>query len=93
MKFKIGDQVRIVKYGHRIWVSEELVNGVMKVYDKPKVIDISFDLVGNVGIIIKLSSDTKFRTYGIHFPEGDNFWFHHAQLELIHRPAYITKED
>lgn len=72
-KFKTGDIVRIVNYGHRYW---ETVDG--EVY----VRDMNPDLVGQVVVIEKVSITQEIPHYSV-IGVSKSAWYNEDQLELI----------
>lgn len=91
-KFNIGDKVRIIKYGHLMYINR-LDAVFMEVYkDKEdlskdnsiiKAVDTNPDLIGREGTIIKISGfqgqDNYIYQYSI---EGIGAWYNEDQLEL-----------
>ena len=81
MKFKVGNKVKIVKYGHLIWESKNVEVSMFK-HEKPYAeddfgywYDIHPELIGKTGMITGKSGNAG---YSID-PLGD--WFHKNQLE------------
>ena len=66
MKFKIGDKVRIVNYGHLIVYEEGFI-------------DMSPNEVGQIGIVNDISENGKYR---LSKQQGKLAWFDEKQLEL-----------
>lgn len=69
-KFKIGDQVRVVNYGHHI---RGIKNGLIE------KIDINPEVVGKVGTVSVVSSGNQYAVEGI---PGKHAWYNEDQLEL-----------
>ncbi len=77
-QFKVGDQVKIINYGHRIYS-----------FDKEKQdIDLSPEIIGKVGIIVEAHKTQDIDNYSIHGIKGKTAWYNNNQLELIYRPEY-----
>lgn len=68
MKFKIGDKVRIVNYGHLVYGVED-------------IIDIEKDLIGLTGIVVKTDNIQGIDCYAIQ-GEVNGSWYYDDQLEL-----------
>lgn len=70
-KFEIGDQVRVVNYGHYIF---DIVG------ESFRKIDINPEVVGKVGVVIDISNDAQYALKGI---PKKHCWYSEDQLELI----------
>ena len=75
-KFKIGDKVRIIGYGHLFWS-----------YDKPsdKIptwYDMSPELVGQIGIIANITNTQGIPKYALKGP-NKYAWYDEKQLEKV----------
>jgi hypothetical protein len=88
-KFKVGDQVKIVNYGHLYWTQEVEDTPY---YHRPEGggcwYDMSPGLVGKVGIIVEAHKTQGIDNYSIKGEPSKKAWYHNDQLELIHRPEY-----
>lgn len=78
-KFKVGDKVEIIKYGHLVWVQERGVAGEK---------DLLPELIGKQGIIIKANaidySSFKGRDqYSIDGIPAKIAWYDNEQLKLV----------
>ena len=72
-KFKTGDIVRIVNYGHRYW---EIIDG--EVYIR----DMRPDIVGQVAVVEKVTV-TQERPQYVLIGASKSAWYNEDQLELI----------
>jgi hypothetical protein len=70
-KFKIGDKVRIINYGHRIY---DIKNGKLC-----NPIDINPDIIGKKGVIVEKHG----KQYAIHGIKTKYAWYDKEQLEAI----------
>lgn len=93
-KFKIGDKVKIINYGHILWESKESYKkhfeaGRYKT-ERPKnlisededffFIDIRPDILGQKGVVDKVSEDQGKISYSI---SGIGAWYSEKQMEKI----------
>jgi len=96
-KFKVGDQVKIINYGHPIWAhnSETMPISfpVIWVGDDTKVYDMSPELIGQTGVIDKVNITQGKDGYSINGINGKLDWYNNDQLEFLIRPDYITKNE
>ena len=79
-KFLLGDQVKVVNYGH--WRID---------YDENKgwsKVDTSKGIIGKVGIISEVSLIQDIAYYAIEGISGKHAWYQDNQLELVYRPSY-----
>ncbi len=92
MPYNIGDKVRIVNYGHPIWINkladeyhfnDEGLSSLPTIDEDEqfKWKDLRPELVGVEGIVTGLSSDKK--QYSLDTNRGAMAWFGEGQLELI----------
>lgn len=84
-KYKVGDKVEIVNYGHIIWQSKHSGEAKMdlKLHSEDKDIwffDSNPELIGKVGIITK---KTQRGAYSIDGIPGKSAWYGEDQLKLI----------
>jgi hypothetical protein len=86
-KFKIGDAVKVVKYGHLIWEPKDWEKSdnypIVSEGDIWRCIDISPSEVGKLGIVNQVSMVQNIPTYSLSKPTGKLAWFDEGQLELI----------
>lgn len=75
MKFKIGDEVEIVNYGHNIWSSDG--NGHFE------ILDIAKGVIGQKGVIVKVLDTQGIPKYAIDGIIGKHAWFDEQQLKYI----------
>ena len=73
MKYKIGDPVEIVDYGHLIYMNK---NG------KAISHDITPNIIGKKGIIASTSNTQNIPTYAIDGIPGKHAWYDENQLKL-----------
>lgn len=78
-KYKIGDQVRVVNYGHRFW---KYVGD-----NKTVPVDIRPEYIGETGIITSAEKSQDIDKYSISGTSKSSP-FYNDQLELIYRPEY-----
>lgn len=72
--FKKGDRVEIIKYGHLMW---EHKNG------KRIFKDLLPELVGQIGIVSKISVNQGIVEYSLDGILGKSSWYSQKQLKLI----------
>lgn len=74
MEFKVGDNVKIVNYGHTVWYmeGESILMG-----------DLRKDIIGQNGVISKTQNVQNVTTYCVNGIIGKTAWFNQNQLELI----------
>jgi hypothetical protein len=91
-KFKTGDRVRVVKYGHLIWSNTEITDsqpGIrfysVETYDTRKnyLYDIAPDVVGQEGVIVKATQTQGIDQYSIDGIKGKSSWYNNDQLEKL----------
>jgi len=89
-KFKIGQKVRVIKYGHPIWhnkttqsLKEGLSFPVIKEDDEMIWYDINSELVGKTGVIDGESKTQGVFHYSIKGIPGKHAWYDENQLEKI----------
>lgn len=75
-KFKVGDSVRIIKYGHLFWS-----------YDNPESViptwyDMSPELIGQIGIVVKATRTQGICHYALKGP-SKYAWYNEEQLEKV----------
>ena len=85
-KFKVGDQVKIINYGHLMWGRYKKVDGEYK--HSPETWDMQPKIIGQIGVIsqVKITQDTA--GYVIDGIPNKSAWYEDGQLELVHRPEY-----
>jgi hypothetical protein len=92
--FKLGDQVRVVKYGHLIWrnkletIEFPLRFPIISEDENTLVLDMSPEMVGQVGIINTTSKTQGIDSYSLSGLKGKCAWYNNDQLELVYRPTY-----
>jgi hypothetical protein len=72
--YVVGDKVKVVNYGHRIWENR----GGDKI-----VFDIAPQIVGKIGIINKVESTQGIHGYSIDGIKGKVAWYNDDQLEMV----------
>jgi len=88
-KFAIGDKVRIVNYGHLIWQNKNFNNEPMMAFplytedENCWWLDMSPDLVGQIGIIQQATVTQGHSQYAIDGIKGKHAWYDDEQLEMI----------
>ena len=92
-RFKVGDVIRIVGYGHQIWymkeewarmyakglVSSEKPKNLIKEDEITFIVDMSPELVGKTGKVVSASSTGVYSLSGV----SKRAWYYEEQLELI----------
>lgn len=81
-KFKVGDQVKVVGYGHCV------ITGINESGTDAKIIDLSPEAVGQIGIISQAREVQRIDQYAIEGIKGKHAWYQNGQLELVYRPKY-----
>jgi hypothetical protein len=83
-KFGIGDKVRVVGYGSKIFVHPTLQH---RFAANPRLSEFTFDmrpeLVGKEGIVSQVSMTQDIPSYAIEGIPGKHAWYDEEQLELI----------
>lgn len=72
-KYKIGDRVRVVNYGHQIFRNKK---------GKMIPIDMSPEHIGRDGIVVEISMTNDIPKYAIHGPNKKS-WYYEDQMELV----------
>lgn len=92
-KFKVGDQVKIINYGHPFWWNPK--SGIPKLNlpiiqenESLTVFDMSPELVGQIGIISQATTTQEIDQYAIEGIKHKHAWYTNDQLELVYRPQY-----
>ena len=83
--YGIGDKVRIVNYGHLVWVSknESKPNKSIIMSDADRWwVDMAPELVGQTGLVQKVIETQNVISYSV-YKVGS--WFSEGQLELVSR--------
>jgi hypothetical protein len=93
-KYKVGDEVVIVGYGHRFWSYDPVPGCNFPVlYDNKeegyKVYDMSPELVGQKGTIDDAHLTQGIPTYSVNGPTK-HAWYDEQQLELLSAPKNQT---
>lgn len=88
MTFNIGDKVRIVNYGHPLWVPQEWIDKgwakgpAIGKTDTHTIIDTSPELVGQEGVVCNAHETQGRPTYAMQGP-SKHAWYEEDQLELV----------
>lgn len=83
-KFKVGDKVRVIRYGHPFWSWQKIPGAKLLSKDKsPYWYDMSPDLVGKEGTICKVTSTQGDIQYAINGISGKYAWYDEEQLEKV----------
>jgi len=87
-KFKRGDKVRVVNYGHRFWSYNPVPESNFPVlFDNKeegyKVYDMSPELIGQEGIIVKNINSQGMKQYSLEGIKGKSAWYDEQQLEKV----------
>ena len=89
-KYKVGDQVEIINYGHKMWRNEKMVDGEIIQLKETEWFDMFPEKVGLVGIIIEAHETQNRDMYSLY---GIGAWYYNDNLKLIHRPEYKEGRD
>lgn len=73
-KYKVGDNVVVIKYGHKIWHCN---NG------EYFTTDMCPEIVGQNGIIVKAETVQNIPHYAVDGIDGKHAWYDEDQLQLI----------
>lgn len=86
-KYKIGDKVRIVNYGHLIYESSKNENPLKfkTISDDGniRIMDMLPEIVGKEGVIVDISETQGEVSYAIDGIVGKHAWYNEDQIELI----------
>lgn len=86
-KFKVGDKVRVVKYGHPLWESKKDPQPCsFPIIQESEsggcwIKDMSPELVGQIGVVDEVSLTQGRYQYGIDGIKGKHAWYNEDQLE------------
>lgn len=81
-KFKIGDMVKVVNYGHRLLMGPD-----MQLQGYPYKWDMRPEVVGQTGIVTT-AEETQGRSQYVVEGPSKHAWYDDDQLELVYRPDY-----
>lgn len=89
--YSIGDKVRIVKYGFILWESKNsdqprLTFPLIHETESLRYLDMSPELVGQEGIVSKVTITQGVPKYAISGISGKSAWYDEQQMELINQP-------
>src|SRR5690349_20339562 len=89
-KFRLGDKVRVVNYGHLICSTKEDMPtlNIISIEKGLVYYDMNHDLVGKIGIIDNAHQTQGIDRYSINGIPTKHAWYDNQQLELIYRPDY-----
>ena len=80
---EIGDKVKIIRYGHKMWFPKSQPRGIF-LYEEQEVVycDVLPELIGKTGKITakKINGETKYMVRGVGSKSG---WFLEEQLEEV----------
>jgi len=89
LKYRVGDSVKIVKYGHPVWEHKAAYPDPYKgrcpiIFENEqfRVLDIAPELIGRSGIVVIATLTQGQAMYSI---DGIGSWYVNNQLELIDR--------
>lgn len=86
-KFNLGDRVKVVNYGHKLWYSKSNNTEfpswpILKEDDKAIIYDMNPEMIGKEGVV-RISSETQGKPeYALEI-QGKQAWYNEDQLELI----------
>jgi hypothetical protein len=92
-KFKVGDRVTIINYGHIGWIHKEEFERLTRIYgptklkiiheeDKMLSYDLRPELLGEEAVITKAIVTQGIDKYSLAFDKGSISWFTNDQLKL-----------
>ena len=83
-KFKVGDKVRVVNYGHPIWSFDEMDLPLIQEQEdsKWKVYDLNPELIGQEGTVVDAHLTQDIPRYALEGPRK-YAWYDEKQLELL----------
>ena len=83
--FEIGDKVRIIKYGHMIFVhkDDDKYKTILGLTEGFKCVDAMPELIGKEGIITEIGETFYMNTYAIEGITSKSKWYDDGQLEKI----------
>ena len=80
-KFKVGDHVKIINYGHQMM--SIVLRADSEKADDPEYFDMSPELIGQTGVIIEANTDSNGDAYAIDNIPQKQAWYRNDQLELV----------
>lgn len=83
-KFKIGDMVRVVNYGHPILMSPDMLAQTSFPVIGGRWVDIDKDVVGQTGVVVEAQVTQGRSQYAVEGP-SKHAWYDDEQLELIYK--------
>ena len=85
-KFEIGDKVKVVNYGHRMWSykgTETKVNWPIISEDENIIWnDMQSEIVGKYGVVDKVTETQGITKYSLDGIPQKSAWYNEEQLEL-----------
>ena len=86
--YSIGDKVKIVNYGHPIWVNKKVEElklsfPLIREDENVRILDMSPDLIGQEGIVSEVSMTQGIPNYAIEGIKGKHAWYQEGQMEMI----------
>lgn len=98
-KFKVGDQVKVVNYGHECWLLNDPFNNEMVSENPTRYIFMSKsgngayyddrpEIIGKIGIVSEVRECQEYWHYAIEGIPEKHSWYDEEQLELVYRPEY-----
>lgn len=82
-KYKVGDKVKIVNYGHLMWSHKKMSFPVVSEDGGIVWMDMSAELVGQEGVVNKITITQGNPEYGIDGIKGKCAWYNENQLEKL----------
>lgn len=91
-RYKVGDRVRVVHYGHAIWEhkSEDISVSsfpIIQQSDEWIVRDMSPEMIGREGIVKTVSLAQGKPSYALSEIKGKAAWYNEDQLELVDKKS------
>ena len=84
--YKVGEKVEIVKYGHLIWQTQKAEGSMLPVYYEDENMvwyDVSPQMVGQQGVVIKAEITQGKTKYSIGGLTGKSAWYNEEQLKKL----------
>lgn len=84
--YKVGDKVRVVNYGHAMWVHKSFGESslpLIKEYESVRVVDLQPDLIGQQGVVGQVVIIQERPSYVVEGISGKSSWYYEDQLEAV----------
>jgi hypothetical protein len=92
-KFKIGDKVKVVNYGHLMWVNKKIGGKfnlpIVKETETYVCYDTNKGIVGNSGIVKDVKETQGFFNYSLSGIKGKSAWYTEDQIEIVSKNVNV----